>query len=284
VKTVTERARKLRAQYALQAQGLRSRLEMRVNRIPTALRKRTIQELLDEHAGKETVQQVGEAERPTKALKRSRWASWMARQRMKDTDCSPSDHISDDFGAQDKENAAPAQPDSQDPPVTQQRAPKAAAPSAIANTKAARTASRANVKPLQPSTVLSPKSHNSRTLPRSPFKATSPDKPLPQRPINTAKPPAVRVASRQQTTTAAKKLGNAREREQRSSGGSDSSAGTTIVHKAAAGARSRVAAAAKKTAAVGRAATGKKAGAAAASKKENVGPVTAGGRILRKRG
>jgi hypothetical protein len=48
--SVTERARKLRAQYALQAQGLRARLEMRVNRIPQALRKRNIQDLLDEYA------------------------------------------------------------------------------------------------------------------------------------------------------------------------------------------------------------------------------------------
>jgi hypothetical protein len=45
---VTERARKLRTQYALQAQGLRTRLEMRINRIPQALRKRTMQELVDE--------------------------------------------------------------------------------------------------------------------------------------------------------------------------------------------------------------------------------------------
>ncbi|KJZ72632.1 hypothetical protein HIM_07991 [Hirsutella minnesotensis 3608] len=36
---ITERARRLRAQYNLQAQGLRSRIEIRVNRIPTALRK-----------------------------------------------------------------------------------------------------------------------------------------------------------------------------------------------------------------------------------------------------
>lgn len=50
--TVTERARKLRAQFALQAQGLRARLEMRVNRIPQALRKRNIQDLLDEHEDK----------------------------------------------------------------------------------------------------------------------------------------------------------------------------------------------------------------------------------------
>lgn len=48
--SVTERARKLRAQYALQAQALRSRLEMRVNRIPPSLRKVNMQELVDKHA------------------------------------------------------------------------------------------------------------------------------------------------------------------------------------------------------------------------------------------
>lgn len=43
---VTERARRLRAQYHLQAQGLRSRIEIRINRIPTSLRALTIAELL----------------------------------------------------------------------------------------------------------------------------------------------------------------------------------------------------------------------------------------------
>lgn len=43
---VTERARRLRAQYHLQAQGLRSRIEIRVNRIPTALRKMKMGDLL----------------------------------------------------------------------------------------------------------------------------------------------------------------------------------------------------------------------------------------------
>ena len=43
---VTERARKLRAQYALQAQGLRTRIEIRVNRIPTSLRSATMGDLL----------------------------------------------------------------------------------------------------------------------------------------------------------------------------------------------------------------------------------------------
>ncbi|KAH7031613.1 Borealin N terminal-domain-containing protein [Microdochium trichocladiopsis] len=43
---LTERARRLRAQYNVQAQHLRSRVEMRINRIPTALRKTTMGELL----------------------------------------------------------------------------------------------------------------------------------------------------------------------------------------------------------------------------------------------
>lgn len=42
---VTERARKLRAQYALQAQSLRTRIELRINRIPTSIRKANMGEL-----------------------------------------------------------------------------------------------------------------------------------------------------------------------------------------------------------------------------------------------
>ena len=46
---VTERARKLRAQYALQAHGLKTRLELRVNRIPHSLRTMKMQDLVDKH-------------------------------------------------------------------------------------------------------------------------------------------------------------------------------------------------------------------------------------------
>ncbi|RYC63924.1 hypothetical protein CHU98_g2260 [Xylaria longipes] len=42
---ISERARRLRAQYNIQAQQLRSRVEMRVNRIPTTLRKLKMREL-----------------------------------------------------------------------------------------------------------------------------------------------------------------------------------------------------------------------------------------------
>ncbi|TWU77897.1 hypothetical protein ED733_004782 [Metarhizium rileyi] len=50
---VTERARRLRAQYQLQAQGLRSRIEIRVNRIPMSLRKLTMGELLSKYSQQE---------------------------------------------------------------------------------------------------------------------------------------------------------------------------------------------------------------------------------------
>ena len=46
---VTERARKLRAQYALQAQSLRTRIEMRINRIPSGLRKMKMGDLYEKY-------------------------------------------------------------------------------------------------------------------------------------------------------------------------------------------------------------------------------------------
>ncbi|KAI9869080.1 MAG: hypothetical protein M1813_002904 [Trichoglossum hirsutum] len=47
---ISERARKLRAQYSLQAQGLKTRIEIRINRIPMALRKANIGELLTKYS------------------------------------------------------------------------------------------------------------------------------------------------------------------------------------------------------------------------------------------
>ncbi len=69
-KAVTERARKLRAQCALQAQSLRTRIELRVNRIPTLLRKANMGELLLKYQERkkqvqQTVPAVVETEKPT---------------------------------------------------------------------------------------------------------------------------------------------------------------------------------------------------------------------------
>ncbi|KAL8663766.1 MAG: hypothetical protein Q9202_003580 [Teloschistes flavicans] len=58
---ITERARKLRAQYALQAQSLRTRIELRINRIPTAIRKANMGELYEKYI--ESTRQSPETER-----------------------------------------------------------------------------------------------------------------------------------------------------------------------------------------------------------------------------
>ncbi|KAG6041852.1 hypothetical protein E4U41_001012 [Claviceps citrina] len=55
---ITERARRLRAQYQLQAQGLRSRIEIRINRIPMSLRKLTLGDLLQKYAEQEQSRNV----------------------------------------------------------------------------------------------------------------------------------------------------------------------------------------------------------------------------------
>ena len=60
--TVTERARKLRAQYALQAQSLRTRIELRVNRIPKSLRKANMGELLERYIEMHQPKQKGALE------------------------------------------------------------------------------------------------------------------------------------------------------------------------------------------------------------------------------
>lgn len=49
ISEVTERARKLRNQYKLQAQSLRARIEMRINRVPSSLRRTKIGDLDGAH-------------------------------------------------------------------------------------------------------------------------------------------------------------------------------------------------------------------------------------------
>lgn len=51
ISEVTERARKLRIQYKLQAQSLRARIEMRINRVPSSLRRTKIGDLDGAHTG-----------------------------------------------------------------------------------------------------------------------------------------------------------------------------------------------------------------------------------------
>ena len=185
-----------------------------------------------------------------------------------------------------------------------------------ANSRATRTASRKIV----PSQVLSPKSNNSRTLPRSPFKssgAMSPPKSYLARPTSPLKPsvpviPVVekpvartgRTASRQArggptivpsaatgrgkgTVTAAAGAAaitkvDGRGRGSDGSSASDSSAGTTIITKKTTG---QVLGARAARAATGKGVAAGTAGrkAAAAKAKENAEPTGTGGRVLRAR-
>ncbi|KAK0936359.1 hypothetical protein LTR29_012032 [Friedmanniomyces endolithicus] len=273
---ITERARKLRAQYALQAQGLRTRLEMRVNRIPQALRQRKMGDLLAEHAEKARVTAAPAVPQKDPLLEQA--GSLVVR--------SP-----------ERERKSLKRQSLKTFPTPKKRVKTAT--TTVANTKATRTVSRKGPAP-PTSTILSPKSHNSRTLPRSPFKsALSPEKialidrlasPVKQLTQHLAPPAKVpsRAPSRQakRLVTA---LGMAQETgmatEGRSSEASTTSAGTTIVTTKTASKVGRLPAAKKTTVAKTTTLGGRKA--AAVVKKENVPPVplpVGGGRTLRKRG
>ncbi|CAF9908837.1 MAG: hypothetical protein ALECFALPRED_005069 [Alectoria fallacina] len=172
---ITERARKLRAQYALQAQSLRTRIELRINRIPSYLRKANMGELWEKYmvtfdqkqqsmSQEEKAIEVAPASAPKPILgsedsdstdvpnirraKRTRRVpmcilalGWILTSR------------SDAMDSADKENNAQSL-------------------EAIPNPKK-RTKMTTFAKSRQatnPSTILSPKSANSRTLPQSPIR------------------------------------------------------------------------------------------------------------------
>lgn len=271
---VTERARKLRAQYALHAQGLRSRLEMRINRIPLALREKNIMDLVNQHAQPATAK----APAPKPALVLSERSPEKPRG-IATTDSRPTSRgtkrsrcvlayryaspvslllCSDEMS--NKENQQQHDIDLNNP---KKRTKTAAAPSSSA-AAGTRPVSRGKLNPM---TILSPKSPNSRTLPQSPLRnPLSPSKSFIGRPASPLKPSTTasiastlnpgpnkltkRATSRQATngpTAVASTAGGRGKRgatatmappppvahkEPRSSAAaSDSSAGTTIVRK-----------------------------------------------------
>jgi hypothetical protein len=195
--TVTDRARKLRAHYALQAKDLRGRIERRVNRIPMALRKVTMGELLERHT------QAMNAKEPTSIFKKPALPSKVSRpmaeisrdatnysgattgsQRQprgvkrprqvlgnpKNIPLSntPNTPTSVDVNFSDKENA----PSATD--INQQLANPKKRTKPNTNNGSTRNASQATGR--AESKILSPKSSNSRTFPQSPIR-TSPEKP-----------------------------------------------------------------------------------------------------------
>ncbi|KAH0829302.1 hypothetical protein FOPE_10430 [Fonsecaea pedrosoi] len=211
---ITERARQLRAGYALQCADLRARIERRVNRIPLSIRKMTMRELMQQHEAsiakqnqprtspsKQTMsvqvpapkplpplpQESGSTKLPSpvRAQPPQATATRGIRKRM-----SPQIQIALDKVSED-DQAESAALDTL--PVTKNT--KRAKGAAAAPTT--RPASRATTKQA-PISVLSPRSHNSRTLPRSPIKdpylPASPTKNMFGRPGATAISP-IRPAS-----------------------------------------------------------------------------------------
>ncbi|KAF6236610.1 hypothetical protein HO173_005391 [Letharia columbiana] len=171
---ITERARKLRAQYALQAQSLRTRIELRINRIPTSLRNANMGELLEKykemsdpkrqsapqeeeeaveiaHSSESRPVLVSEGSNSTDMTK-FRGTKRTRRVLMCDLAVPPIlTSRSDAINSADKENNAQSM-------------------EAIPNPKkrAKMTTTAKSRQATNPSTVLSPKSANSRTLPQSP--------------------------------------------------------------------------------------------------------------------
>ncbi|RMD42619.1 hypothetical protein DV735_g2508, partial [Chaetothyriales sp. CBS 134920] len=169
---IDERKRRLRVHYALQSADLRSRIERRINRIPMAMRRMTMREVMAKHqeaikaqtAAKKPVLAPAPSARPLPQLpsepaksslpKRAQVHSpAAARGRKRKTS---EIHIASD---QDSEN----QPELDSLPVAKKARGKAAVAPASAATRAASRTQKA------PS-VLSPRSHNSQTLARSPTK------------------------------------------------------------------------------------------------------------------
>ncbi|KXT12472.1 hypothetical protein AC579_7336 [Pseudocercospora musae] len=211
---VTERARKLRAQYALQAQGMRARLEMRVNRIPSALRKRNMQDLVEEHSAKS--RPAPPAPMPIAAKSQLAAAAPLTKTTAKQHLKRQSNEIST---GDDKENVPSEQQDIANPKKRTKTA------TVTANTKATRTRNAG------PAGVLSPRSHNSRNLPQSPIKPAGglSEKGPATRPMTGVQAVVTRITRAPSRQT--KRPGTAQESEGRASEGSTTSAGTTIVTK-----------------------------------------------------
>ncbi|KAL2216454.1 Borealin N terminal-domain-containing protein [Thermoascus aurantiacus ATCC 26904] len=175
---ITERARKLRAQYALQAQDLRARLERRINRIPVALRKVTMGELLERYNAAVQAEQAAPSpfKKPLLPLNPVRSATTISgevEKRNPPIARSPARGVRriSDEGAlySDKENA-PAPTDKLDVLEIPKKRVKPGATTGPGPSRAVSQAMReAEAK------ILSPKSSNSRTYPHSPLK-NSPEK------------------------------------------------------------------------------------------------------------
>ncbi|PGH14663.1 hypothetical protein AJ80_05844 [Polytolypa hystricis UAMH7299] len=193
---ITERARKLRAHYALQAQDLRSRIERRVNRIPVALRKAKMGDLLTKHT--EAAQKAAEPEPAFKkpAVPSTTKAPKAAARTISKDATAAAPFASDDLHASDKENAPYHDAMHLSLPNPKKRATPAAAPGKKPTAGPSRVAEYADTR------ILSPKSSNSRTFPNSPLRnPSSKSQPRSTSPLKQSSP--VKDIARTRTTRGA---------------------------------------------------------------------------------
>ncbi|KAJ5521126.1 hypothetical protein N7463_001579 [Penicillium fimorum] len=241
---ITERARKLRAQYALQANDLRARIERRVNRIPVSLRKANIGELLEKHNAATNKQQVTSPSRKYSPIKVSRNITNISvdPEATRDGRARRGSH---DGHFSDKENAPAGRDPELKNPKRRVKPAGAGGASRVASQEVRGNENR----------ILSPKSNNSRTYPHSPFCAspekgqpsylarpTSPLKPSSplrsrgatvsavrdQRPPSQAQRTTTRAATGPKTIRSPLPRPATRQGERKNSTGSTASSGTTI--------------------------------------------------------
>ncbi|PGG96321.1 hypothetical protein GX51_07885 [Blastomyces parvus] len=176
---ITERARKLRAHYALQAQDLRGRIERRVNRIPTALRKQRMGDLLAKYSESTKAVDAGKKLRSTRASKSSSRAAAGGTTNSVDGHNGASTarttrgakRTSNEMLASDKENAPFQVQDDHHSHHT----PAVHVPLSNPKKRGTPNAHTAGHHPrvlsqFTETGVLSPKSSNSRTFPQSPLR------------------------------------------------------------------------------------------------------------------
>ncbi|OAP57156.1 hypothetical protein AYL99_07894 [Fonsecaea erecta] len=216
---ITERARQLRAGYALQCADLRARIERRVNRIPLSIRKMTMRELMQQHESsnakrnqprapppKQTISVEIPAPKPLPPLPQESGTTKLPSAVCSQIQAAPAtrggkkrmspqiqialDKVSEQDPSEATLDALPV--------VKNTKRTKGAVPT--------RPTSRAAAKHTQIS-VLSPRSHNSRTLPRSPIKEPylqpSPAKNMLIRPVPTSMSPIRPTSPLKSAATAA---------------------------------------------------------------------------------
>ncbi|KAK6071070.1 hypothetical protein SCUP515_08093 [Seiridium cupressi] len=168
---ITERARRLRAQYNVQAQQLRSRVEMRVNRIPNALRKLKMGDLLAKYTEPQHSQPPRSpyvAKPPPVPIKDGASPKPIPRKPVSGSTQRGHKRLSDTIaGSDDKENS-----------VEPMANPKKKLRGAPAIAEAAR---------IQPGQILTPTTTNVRILPRGIERPASPAKSMIARPASPTK-------------------------------------------------------------------------------------------------